>query len=247
MVTVADTAFSIAVVRAEESARAERLFEDPYAHMFQPTEPDAIEATNRYLELPLFREIIRLRTRFIDDAIRALGGLRQLVVLGTGFDTRALRMPELADTRIFEIDFADQLERKRSFLDAGGITLPNRVVYVACDFSGDWEPRLLAELEAHGFHRGAGAMFVWEGVIGYIDGPAIDRSLAFMVRAGGPTTRVAFTWAQPSIDPDSLEQRTTRAGFTRCEDVGSDELWRRHLPGEPPFIATMSRLAIAEV
>jgi len=53
MVTVADTAFSIAAVRAEEGARpvAETLFEDPYAHLFAAHGADAAEATQRYLDL----------------------------------------------------------------------------------------------------------------------------------------------------------------------------------------------------
>jgi hypothetical protein len=34
---------------------------------------------------------------------------------------------------------------------------------------------------------------VWEGVIGYIDAASVDQSLAFMVRAGGPGTRLALT------------------------------------------------------
>ncbi|MGZ5971032.1 MAG: class I SAM-dependent methyltransferase, partial [Polyangiales bacterium] len=92
MVTVADTAFSIAVIRAEEGARpeGERLFADPFAALFQPRDADVIEATQRYLDLPFFREGIRLRTRFIDDAVRAhvAEGAQQVVILGTGFDTR---------------------------------------------------------------------------------------------------------------------------------------------------------------
>lgn len=251
MVTVADTAFSIAVVRAEEGARPpeERLFVDPYASLFRPEGADVVEATQRFLDMPFFREGVRLRTRFIDDAVRdaVAAGLSQVVILGAGFDARGLRLPELARTRVFEVDFADQLTRKRAFLAAGGVTLPDTIAYVPCDFAGDWEPRLFADLDAQGFRSGAGAVFVWEGVIGYIDGPAIDRSLAFMARAGGSGTRVVFTWAQPSIDPDTLEQRTRRAGFGRVEDVGHDELFRRHFSGEPNMVLAMMRIAIASV
>jgi methyltransferase (TIGR00027 family) len=251
MVTVADTAFSIAALRAQETAlpEAERLFEDPYAHLFRPEAAEVIEATQRFLDLPLFREGVRLRTRFIDDAVNQgiADGLRQVVIVGTGFDTRALRMPALADICVFEVDFADQLERKRAFLTSGGVSLPDRVSYVPCKFEGDFGPRLLEDLEAHGFRRGTGAMFVWEGVIGYVDGPGIDRSLAIMANAGGPGTRVVFTRAQPAIDPDSLEQRTERAGFTSVEDIGCDELWRRHLSGDPHPHTAISRIAIARM
>jgi O-methyltransferase involved in polyketide biosynthesis len=85
MLTVADTAFSIAVVRAEEADRpdAERLFDDPYASLFREAGAHAAEATQRYLDLPMFREGIRLRTRFIDDGVREglATGLRQFTAI----------------------------------------------------------------------------------------------------------------------------------------------------------------------
>src|SRR5262245_2989141 len=52
--TVADTAFSIAVVRAEEASRpdGERLFADPYASAFAAAGAHVAESTQRFLDLP---------------------------------------------------------------------------------------------------------------------------------------------------------------------------------------------------
>src|SRR5215475_7762312 len=100
MLTVADTAFAIAAVRAEETLRPpdERLFEDPYASLFRAAGVHAEDGTRRYLDLPFFRDGIRLRTRSIDDALSdgVATGLAQIVLLGAGFDARALRTPTLA-------------------------------------------------------------------------------------------------------------------------------------------------------
>src|SRR5262245_52694974 len=65
--TVADTAFSIAVVRAEEDSRPEgdRLFTDPYASAFMAAGTHVGESTQRFLDLPFFRDGVRLRTRFL--------------------------------------------------------------------------------------------------------------------------------------------------------------------------------------
>src|SRR5215207_2433077 len=54
--TVADTAFSIAVVRAEEGSRPdrERLFTDPYASVFAAAGAHVAESTQRFLDLPFF-------------------------------------------------------------------------------------------------------------------------------------------------------------------------------------------------
>lgn len=138
--SVADTAFSIAIVRAKEAERpeAERLFDDPYARLFSAAGAHVAESTQRFLDLPLFHEQVRLRTRFIDDAVREglKAGLDQIVLLGAGFDARGLRMPEIAARRafVYEIDTAEQLARKRRVLATAGVKVPRRVHYVPFDF-----------------------------------------------------------------------------------------------------------------
>ncbi len=108
-VEITDTAAAVARVRSWESQLPEeqRLFEDPYAHLFAGGEA-ADEAVQRFLSAPIFREHIRLRTRFIDDAVRAAlaAGIAQVVNLGVGFDCRTLRLTEIAehDAQVFEVD-----------------------------------------------------------------------------------------------------------------------------------------------
>src|SRR5262249_62051874 len=111
---VADTAVTVARIRAEEATlpAGERLFDDPYAQLF--TQGDA-EVDARFEAVPYFREAIRLRTRLIDDFVRAslAAGVAQIVILGVGFDCRAERMAEIASSRasVFEVDFPAQLAR----------------------------------------------------------------------------------------------------------------------------------------
>lgn len=252
--TVADTAFSIAVVRAEEALRpeAERLFDDPYASLFAAAGAHAAESTQRFLDLPFFRDGVRLRTRFIDDFVRqALAtGLTQMVLLGAGFDVRALRMPEIARRRVsvFEVDTPEQLRRKRSVLASANVKMPDRLAFVPFDFeASDLASDLTPALEAHGFRPGAGALFVWEGVIGYIDDAAIDQSLRFMALAGGAGTRLVFTYGRIGFESDTATERTRRAGFGSCEEIAGDDLWRRYLPGEPHPTAWVTGIATAIV
>jgi methyltransferase (TIGR00027 family) len=254
MLTVADTAFSIAAVRAEEGElpARDRLFDDPYASAFRAAGTHAREGTQRFLELPFFREGIRLRTRFIDDFVREglAGGLCQIVLLGAGFDTRGMRLPEIPACRaaVYEVDFADQLARKRDILDEAGVIVPPWIEYVACDLAApDFEGALAAALEEVGLRRGDGALFVWEGVVGYIDGAVIDRSLRFMAREGGRGTRLVFTFGSTTFDPDTAVECARRAGFTACEDLGFDDVWRRYLPGEPHPHASIVRIGTAVV
>jgi methyltransferase (TIGR00027 family) len=251
MLTASDTAYSIAYVRALEGERPpeERLFEDPYAAIFSAAGAHAAEGTRRCLELPGFVPAMRMRTRCIDDFVRegVLAGVAQVVLLGAGFDARGLRLPEIAaqGATVYEVDFAAQLEKKRALLEAAGVVLPPHLRYVACDFSApDFDETLTSELVAQGFRAGAGALFVWEGVMPYIDDEAADRSLRFMVRAGGPGSRLVFDFWSHLMEG---AERTRRAGFTRFSDVGYDALWRRHCLGEPWEQASFGRMGTAFV
>lgn len=251
MLTASDTAYSIAYVRALEGQRppGERLFEDPYAAIFSAAGAHAAEGIRRFVELPGFVEAVRLRTRFIDDFVResVLAGVAQVVVLGAGFDVRGLRLPEIAErgATVYEVDFADQLEKKRGLLEAASVVLPPHLRYVACDFSApDFDEALTSELVAQGFRVGAGALFVWEGVIAYISAEATDRSLRFMVRAGGRGSRLVFDFWSHVMEG---AERTRQAGFTRFSDIGYDALWRRHHPGEPWEHAAVGRMGTAFV
>ena len=253
--TVADTAFSIAVVRAEEEGRpeGERLFTDPYASAFAAAGAHAAESTQRFLDLPFFRDAVRLRTRFLDDCVRdgLAAGLDQVVLLGAGFDARGLRMKEIEarGARVFEVDTPYQLERKRRALASAGVKLPARIAYVPFDFeTPDLDAELAGALEIAGFEPRVGAMFVWEGVIGYVDDAVIDQSLRFMATAGGPRSRVAFTFADEAhLGTETMVVRTKRCGFTSLEAVAGDALWRRYLPGEPPPTAWVTKVGLATV
>jgi methyltransferase (TIGR00027 family) len=252
--SVADTAFAIALVRAEEIDRpeAERLLDDPYAHLFAAAGQHVAEATQRFVDLPFFRDGVRLRTRFIDDFVREslAADLTQIVILGVGFDARGLRMPEIAERRVsvFEIDTPAQLERKRAILKNARVKLPAGLAYVPFDFDApDFASNLTSALQGKGFRPGEGAIFVWEGVIGYIDDAAIDQSLRFMASAGGSHSRLVFTFGQVGFETDPATDRTRRAGFRSCEEIAGDDLWRRYLPGEPHPNAWVTRIGTAIV
>lgn len=254
MLTVSDTAWSIAQIRADEALlpAGERLFDDPYANIFAAAGAHAAEGTARFLSLPFFRDGIRLRTRAIDDVTRdaLAAGITQVVLLGAGFDTRAMRLPEVIahDASVFEVDFAVLLETKRALLSAAGVAVPPRVAYVPCDLaSPDLDAALLAPLVACGFRPGAGALFVWEGVVAYLDRASIDRSLALMARAGGVGARVVFDYSAFSFDGESGEALVRRAGFTRLDEVAYDALWTKYLPGPPHENAWVCRLGVATV
>ncbi len=249
MVEVTDTAAAVARVRAAEGTlpEAERLFDDPYAHLFTGGAA-ADEAFERFLGVPFFRESMRVRTRFIDDDTRrALGdGMRDVVILGAGFDCRSLRLGELADAHVFEIDFAGQLAAKQQALGEAGIAIPPHLHFVPCDFAApDFDAQLSHDLHAAGLRAGAPTLFIWEGVTSYLSDADIDRSLEWMARTGGPGSRLVFNYNLARFDAAGARARVLAAGFTTFADETLDVLYRRYLPGAPPPGGDLYHLAVA--
>lgn len=252
MLTVSDTAFAIAAVRADEGLRPpdERLFEDSYAALFCAAGGHAAEGTKRFLDLPFFRDGIRIRTKFIDDVlVKGLaGGLDQVVLLGAGFDARALRLPSIVarGARVYEIDLPKQLDNKRAVLAAAEVVLPPWVSYVPCDLTApDFEHDLLRSLQAVGFRCDRSTFFVWEGVTTYIGVAATDKSLRFMATIGAPGSQVVFDIGTNFFGAETVTEHASRAGFSSCEAYPGDELWKRYLRGEPHPAASVFRMAIA--
>jgi methyltransferase (TIGR00027 family) len=221
-----------------------RLVEDPYGAAFtsrwlaslieQAAAEDGSQApldvTLRRLRGPLAATpglsrwilYMQVRTRVIDDAIRAFlaEGGAQLVLLGAGYDCRALRMPELEGARVIEVDHPATQEHKR--LTLARIGARSRATYVAWNF----EERPMEDLPdvlAEAGHDAARPTFtVWEGVTMYLSEPAIDASLRAIAAWSAPGSRLAMSYIDRSrLARSSLATRALRAVISRL-----GEPWR---------------------
>ncbi|MGB8312113.1 MAG: class I SAM-dependent methyltransferase [Halobacteriota archaeon] len=76
------------------------------------------------------------RERYIDDYLRSCidGGLEQLVILGTGYDSRAYRFEGLKRAKVFEVDHPATQRIKVVKLKTALGKLPENVVFVSIDF-----------------------------------------------------------------------------------------------------------------
>jgi len=171
---VAITGLLVAAIRAEETRRADRLFEDPFA--------DALAGEAGRAELAKYRgaapapsvPIIEVRTRWYDDAIgRALrSGLRQIVILAAGMDSRSYRLSFPEATRVFELDQPAVIEHKRAAL-AGAVPRCERVA-LACDLAQDW----VGPLERAGFKRDVPSLWLVEGLLQYLEAISVTSILS---------------------------------------------------------------------
>ena len=275
----------MALFRALETRRGRdaRLFADPYAERFLPGGlrlaaraarlAPVREGICRYIDRrwPGARTSAVARTRAIDDllaeALRA--GLGPVVLLGAGYDTRALRLPALDGAPVFELDQPALLAAKSGRLEAAPASLRR----VEIDFARD---PVIATLERAGFDPAEPACFVWEGVTNYLTPEAADTT--FRAVAGtAPGTRLIFTYVHRgaidgSVDfeaagrlrgkvegvgepwtfgllPEELEAYLGDRGLRLVSDEGADD-YRRRLLGDSPRLLRgygFYRLAVAEV
>jgi methyltransferase (TIGR00027 family) len=160
---VGQTCLLIAAWRAKESEQIDPLFVDPIANVFITADLDAWvdEVTRRSVST---RQLIGFRTRYFDDRLKAAmdRGVKQVVVLGAGLDTRAIRMGR-SGVIFFEVDQADVLTYKQHRLERHGYSVNSR--FAAGDYIRE---DLIPLLQGQGFRTDDETYFIWEGNTMYL-------------------------------------------------------------------------------
>ncbi|MET8654252.1 SAM-dependent methyltransferase [Nocardia aurea] len=198
MAGVAMTAVGVAVIRATESERADRLYDDPLARDFVAAARLGFEGTEdgraRWARVEAlaakFFDGRSLTVRVIDDEIvRAVdNGCSQLVLFGAGLDTRAYRMALPARVRLFEIDLPELFAFKEPILAAAGATATCTRQVVAADLRADW----VSALVASGYRADLPAHWVDEGVLDYLPHADALRLAEWMTEISAPASSFAL-------------------------------------------------------
>ena len=229
---VSETAANMALIRAMETQKApdQRLFSDPFGRRFLPLWQRALLSPARF---PPWRRIVErifdgkapgartsgaARTRLIDDWTREAvrDGLQQVVIMGAGFDCRALRLKELHTKLVIELDRPQMIVLKLRLL---ADVRADHIVRLPIDFLRE---RPEDRLSKSGYSRHATTLFIWEGVTNYLDDAAVDA--AFETFAGASRgSRVIFTY----VHADAISGRFPAPGLvkllTRLRRIG--EAW----------------------
>ena len=113
------------------------------------------------------------RTRYFDAYFRAAAdaGVRQIVMLAAGLDSRSYRLDWPAGTTVFELDQPLVLEFKRETLQRGGFTPKAERREVAVDLRDDWSSALCAS----GFRSDEPSAWIAEGLLVYLPAAAQDQ------------------------------------------------------------------------
>ena len=198
---VAKTALGVAMVRARESHRDGRLFNDPYAQRFLdaapgafPEEPASAEDLAALGPLASLGAMFAfhgvLRTRFFDDYLltAATAGCAQVVLLAAGLDTRALRLPWPDGVRVLELDLPEVFAFKETVLAACDAVPACERSIVPVDLRESWT----GELIAAGFNPTAPTAWLAEGLLIYLTADEATRLLTAVGDLSAPGSQLAF-------------------------------------------------------
>jgi methyltransferase (TIGR00027 family) len=170
---VAATGLLVAAMRAEESARADALFSDPFAERLAGDDGRRLLGESAAKTQQPSAPIV-VRTKFFDEALlRAhANGISQVAILAAGMDARAFRLPWQHGTVVYEIDQPQMIATKDERL--GGEQPRCRRVAVGVDLADDW-PKAL---QARGFDPSSRTVWLIEGLLQYLNASDVDTLFA---------------------------------------------------------------------
>jgi methyltransferase (TIGR00027 family) len=259
------TALGAAAFRAaHQSADGAAIFADPFARAVLGADADAVIARHAAAD-PAQRSLrlfIAARSRFAEDclALAVARGVRQVVILGAGLDTFALRNPSSGQgLRVFEVDRPATQAWKRQRLAEAGLAIPAAVTFVPVDLQ---QQDLATGLVEAGFRPDRGASFHWLGVVPYLPREIVTATLRFI--AGVPGSEVVFDYSEPlenypearrthiaalaagaaalgepwitHFDPGDISAELHAHGLDEQEDLGFAEIAARYLGNPSPRI-----------
>src|SRR5215472_4733382 len=214
------------------------ILNDPFAmKILHEDEKDVLQFANEHPLASIGRLFTTARSRIAEDALsRAVErGIRQIVILGAGLDTFALRNPHGArQIRIYEVDHPATQAWKRQRLAEAQIALPPSLILVPVDFERD---DVGEKLVAAGFQQNSPAFFTWLGVVPYLTQDAIGRTLDYM--SSIQNSEVVFDYVEspeaPSEELRQLETERTKQlekfndrGVSVSEPVGIEVILPSH-------------------
>ena len=245
-----ETAMSVSFCRAlasrEEHPEIRRP--DDYAELFLSAEsrqrladPAARAiAIDRFVSRPLYAYFIA-RSAFIDSAFTQAirEGIPQIVLMGAGYDTRALRFrDQLGKTRIFELDSPATQNRKIEILKREKIAILPDLCFIPVNFRTDDVGRVL---EKAGYERKQRSLFICEGVLYYLTSEAVDTLFATVRDQSSAGSTFCFDYTTeklPSVNPgepllswigEGIPSFLKKRGFRQIEHLDSDQMAHRYL------------------
>ena len=165
-------------------------------------------------------EYVIARTKYIDSIFKEalMQHFDQILILGAGFDTRALRFHEPGGkTKIFELDATTTQQAKITQYRKRGLKVPPNLAFIPIDFDKE---SLSAKLEEAGFEKHKRSLFILEGLLMYLQPESVDETFRIIQDFAGAGSQVVFDHVYSSVlrhegvyeDERKIVEQVSRAG-----------------------------------
>jgi methyltransferase (TIGR00027 family) len=190
---VSGTAFVVAEYREEENRELTPIYHDSVVGLFlsDASRQAAERISSRH---PAVKDMVKTRTRYFDDMLDAqiATGVGQVVILGAGLDTRAVRKRSVG-VQYFEIDDPETMELKqRCYADAG---IDTGVRLIRGNYVTDG---LIDLLRSNGFRFDVPTYLIWEGNVMYMP-LANDKETMRQLKQHLMQFRVSFDYLTEAV------------------------------------------------
>ncbi|OBI45505.1 class I SAM-dependent methyltransferase [Mycobacterium sp. E796] len=178
-------------------------------------------------------DMMAARTRHIDAFLAEAqsAGIRQVVILASGLDARAYRLPWAPGTTVYEIDQPEVIEFKTATIAELGAKPTTEVRAVPIDLRQDWP----SALRQAGFNTARPAAWVAEGLLGFLPGDAQDRMLDHITALSADGSRLmAEVFFNTGVSGDALNAASEKWRANGL-DIALGDLG---FPGERTDVAT---------
>jgi methyltransferase (TIGR00027 family) len=212
------TALMVCAYRARASRWDKPLFVDPWAEQIAGREGQEI-AKKLDAKFPPFEIWLALRVAYLDRlvglAVDRLS-IRQVVILGAGYDTRAARLPR-AGVTFFEVDHpATQADKREQLMRLDKYPV-DAARYVSCNFERE-DP--IERLTANGFDPKQPALVIWEGVVPYLTEPAVRATATRLAQGLDPRSLVAFDFVGKRFAYGTSKSEADKQQAKFVDDLG---------------------------
>ncbi|MET0704278.1 MAG: class I SAM-dependent methyltransferase [Mycobacterium sp.] len=227
---VGTTALGVAAARAHASGRPDALITDPYArpliealgvdYYLRMADGDlGDDDPAAGLDLSLVADGMAIRTQFFDEFFSdaCAAGIRQAVILASGLDTRAYRLPWPAGTSVFELDQPGVIDFKVAAMAGIGVVPDVPVHSIGVDLRDDW-PKALRD---NGFDPAESTAWIAEGLLGYLPPDAQDRLFDAITVLSAVGSRVVTDW-HPDFGVTTNDRSREVTKFERERSNGVD-------------------------
>jgi methyltransferase (TIGR00027 family) len=223
--SVGATATMVAAARALASREPDALIDDPYAaglvravgvEFFTNLVDGTIttEDADDGGVARLLTTMMAVRTRFFDDFFlnASRSGVQQAVILASGLDARAYRLPWPAGAVVYELDQPGVIGAKTAAMEQLGATPTCDRRAVAVDLRDDWP----TALRAAGFDPDQPTAWSAEGLLAYLPPEAQDKLFDDITALSAPGSALATEY-----HPDGGGTLSERAAAV-------SDAWGRH-------------------